>query len=260
MKNRGSEARRGETLVGMVIIALHGSRPIPSFKQPRTDIHMKLNHLLCLLSVPIAIALHAQDTTSAWRTNRNAIGIEVTGLLPLQDGSYSYLVQYPYTLTYRRLLGTGWLRFGVGGSGYQNKTDGNSNGQGTLSEQSSWTGAIRFGYAIPLLEHDRWLVLAGLDAVYGMNGSRSKYTYTNGEVVDDSTEGNQYGIGFAIDAQWRLSPRIALGTEMNVQALRTSSERNRVFSITTAYNDHYTSTGANVAVIPAVSLFLYTYF
>ncbi len=221
---------------------------------------MTRSFLVFSLSLTTCSAVLAQDSTSVWRFRKNAVGIEVTALIPFRESSNPFYLQYPYILTYRRLAGPGWIRFGIGGSNNSSATEGTNNAQVSSGEQSTWSYTARLGYAVPLLENDRWLVLAALDGIQGSQGSRYKQTYSDGDVLTDATILSEFGAGLGLDAQWRLSKRLSLGTEFNAIATWSRSERKRELLLSPEYNDEFTTTGSSFQAIRAFSLFLITYF
>jgi len=209
-------------------------------------------------AMPFFYSVSAQDTT--FTNRRNAIGIEVTGLIPMSFGDLGGPTQYPYFLTYRRAIGPGWARFGVGAYGYSDKSDGDPNSSVIERERGQWWMNVRLGYAIPLINERRWLVLGGVDFLH----SRMEFTYR--DLWEDNDERKHRassigsGLGLAIDAQYRIGKRVAIGTEFNAQAMISKSKEDRTYSLDPEYDSHSTSETTDLGVIRAFSLFLHAYF
>lgn len=219
-----------------------------------------LRYLLSLAALSPTLLAQAQDTTTVNKQFRNGIGVEVTGLIPMSQGEFGGAAIYPYFLTYRRALGPGWVRFGVGASGWSDHANGDANSSVIIRESSSWRTSARLGYALPLVDERRWLVLAGLDALHTSYNFESRYLWEDNSesITQHSTLG--IGLGLAIDAQFRIGKRMALGTEFNLELMRSKSTEDRTYSDEPEHDEHATSESTSLDAIRAFSLFLHAYF
>lgn len=203
-------------------------------------------------------ATSAQD--SSFTAKRNAVGLEVTGLIPMSRSEMSGPAIYPYVLTYRRAIGPGWARFGIGASGWSEQSDGDVNSSALRRERSSWRINTRLGYALPLVNDRRWLVLAGLDVLHASYHSKSRDLWEDNSETKNSYSTAGIGLGLALDAQFRISKRIAIGTEFNLEMMRSETTEDRTYSDDPEYDRHATSESTRLDAIRAFSLFLLAYF
>lgn len=205
-----------------------------------------------------AAAACAQDST--FTNKRNAVGLEVTGLIPMSYGELSGPATYPYVLTYRRAVGIGWLRLGVGGNGWSDRSDGDPNSTAVIRERSGWWMSSRVGYAVPLVNERHWMVLAGLDALYGTASSGYRDLWDTNEETNMHASSVGLGLGIALDVQYRIGKRIAIGTEFDLQGMRTEIKEDRTYSQNPEFDRHASSLQLRVDAIRAFSLFLHAYF
>ena len=215
--------------------------------------------LTIIASVLTLLQVSGQDTT--FTSHRNAVALEVTGLIPMSYGELgSGTAVYPYFLTYRRSLGMGWVRSGIGAYGWSEHSNGDVNSSALIRDRSSWRVNARLGYAIPLVDERRWLVLAGLDALYVRTNSESRDVWEDNSETKSKYSTTGMGIGLALDAQFRISKRMALGTEFNLELIRSKSTEDRSYSDSPEDDRHATSERTGIDAIRAFSLFLLAYF
>lgn len=213
---------------------------------------------IALCAAIAAGTAHAQDST--FTTKRNAVGLEVTGLIPMSYGDMSSPATYPYVLTYRRAIGIGWLRLSVGGNGWSDRSDGDPNSSALIRERSGWWMNSRVGYAVPLVNDRHWMVLAGLDALYGTASSSYRDVWETNEETNMKASSVGFGLGIALDVQYRIGKRIAIGTEFDLQGMRTEMKEDRTYSENPDFDRHVNSLQTSVDAIRAFSLFLHAYF
>ena len=154
----------------------------------------------------------------------------------------------------------GWVRSGIGAYGWSEHSNGDVNSSALIRDRSSWRVNARLGYAIPLVDERRWLVLAGLDALYVRTNSESRDVWEDNSETKSKYSTNGMGIGLALDAQFRIGKRMALGTEFNLEMIRSKSTEDRSYSDSPEYDRHATSERTGMDVIRAFSLFLLAYF
>ena len=202
----------------------------------------------------------AQDSTLIHLAGRNAFGLEVTALLPIVRGTYGTANSYPYSLTYRRLLGSGWARLGVGGMGTVTDTEAEGwTNQNNSSHTYGWYN-VRVGYAFRLFRERKWRANAGVDFFYSSFNSHRVSEYDDGDVRDDKDRSSAVGPAPMVEVHYALSPRIWIGTELNLQIALTQSETRTEYDLATQYNGRTVSKGWEVSFVDAASLFLFVNF
>lgn len=216
---------------------------------------MRNRTAVTLSLVMFAALVNAQDSTQTFPRLKNTIGIEVTGLIPMSNGDYGPRHYYPYFLTYRRALCSGYARAGVGGWGRtnENSSSGSMTNSGT---QSQWWLNARLGYAWTLFDLRKWRAFAGADVVWEHLSYTSSGQWSTGESSKTTESMNGLGLAPMVEVHWRINENIALGTEANLVFLRSHTERERTNLPDQTYDSIETTDSFTLEMIDAFSLFL----
>lgn len=173
---------------------------------------MKRLAISSLLVTVLSSSVLAQDSTTTFFGQKNAIGINASDIL---GRFFSYFpVQsepYPYLVTYRRFIGDNAIRVGMGGS-FDTSNGTENDSVFTSYNTSDFTVGIGYERLVGL--GDRWSTFFGVDAVYNQFKSGNTIeSDANGEfLVSESTE-TRWGAHPLLGIIFNLGDRIQLSTE-----------------------------------------------
>jgi hypothetical protein len=214
---------------------------------------MKKN-LICLFLLTATLFSFGQNVSpdTSKKEYKNVIGLDASGILRQVLNSNSVpFVNSPYMITYRRIMKSNAIRFGLGGR----VTNDNNVLNDSIKERNQRT-ELNFGIGI---EHyvylgQRWNFYFGADVI-------AKYVNSTGESTSsqifNSMEVTRFGYGLSpvLGIQFRVTPRFSISTESTYDITYNTSvtDSHAVFAYAD-YKRHSTSTGISTVFNAPVAL------
>ena len=175
---------------------------------------------ILIIFTTISLIAYSQDSTSL----KNEIGVDVTSIFREVFGINYYPGPYygasntpKYYLSYRRKVGNGNLRFGMGGTvNNGNQTyiiHPDSAERNTQSKYNSYD--LRIGYEFLKYIHKKWAIYYGLDFRPSISTNSNQGQYNSNYI--QTTETNSLRLGFAPIAglRFNINDRLSIMAEGN---------------------------------------------
>jgi hypothetical protein len=171
---------------------------------------MKTSILILLTAVFSISALGQEvkrDTTK--KEYKNIIGVDVTGILKQVFNPGSVNFYYPYMLTYRRVIKSNAIRFGVGGSFYNSHGTSNDTIKTSTSRNSLNIG---LGFEHYCYLGRRWDFYFGVELT-AKASSNDNIQSTNNTSSEYYSFTSSYGLSPLLGIVFKISKRIVIATE-----------------------------------------------
>lgn len=186
----------------------------------------------------VSISLFAFGQTTKPNTEKekfnNVIGIESGGILQqlaLFNGSNYFGYQNPYMFSFRRIFGSNAVRLNLGGTIF--RSDGIINASiFSKQEMNDLKTALGFEHYSYLGKH--WNFYFGMDLVFNYKDHLYEYSLNDSMQTINKEKVIEAGISPFLGIQFRVTPRLSLGTETGLDILKgqVKSSRKDVYNAT----------------------------
>ena len=183
-------------------------------------------------------SLLAQDEEMVTKEKFSEFGINATGFinefisLNSNDSDLG-----DYMITYKYHVGKTAWRFGLGGKFSQINDDTEGGGNRETKDNAL---DFRVGFEVKKKISKRWSFYTGLDAIIGMEQSKSStFNFEEVKITNNSTT---YGGGPVVGIQFFINSHISLATEGSLYFQSTQLKEKEEFSINTEFNTDESST------------------
>jgi hypothetical protein len=208
---------------------------LPSSTPASTNFSMKSILLSILLLCGAASGFAQAFSPTDTLRYRNEVGLDATAfiknILDFDDASGPAYTP-TYYITYRRYIGRGALRAGIGGgfsSGDREEAAEQTGSADNMTEAKYETRQLeaRLGYEFYTPLARRWQLYYGADARVARGHSRSEELSVSGVTETERTfesHLSSYGVAPLLGVRFRLTNRISLRTETSFAINRTNQE------------------------------------
>ncbi len=165
----------------------------------------------------------------------------------------------PWLLSYRMFLKErSAIRLGLGGNQTHEKIEASTSSNPRSIQ--SYRADVAIGYEYYVLNSPRWKCGTGLMVIWDKTDSLSEETDVQANRFIQHNKMQAFGVGANLSLQWRISQRVALGTDAGMYYSKQTNSTKTEFIGPFPQNTYNKSSVSSISPVYPVSLFILFHF